>query len=55
MTATQTVRVGERYDEKVIEASVYNAIGQYLMLAEKQAVQNREVGDHPQSRNPGVR
>lgn len=37
--------VGERYDEKVIEASVYNAIGQYLMLAEKQAVQNREVGD----------
>lgn len=37
--------VGERYDEKLIESAVYNAIGQYLMLAEKQAVQNREVGD----------
>ena len=37
--------VGERYSEITLEAVVYNAIGQFLMLAEKQAVQNREVGN----------
>jgi len=29
----------------MLEAIVYNAIGDYLALAEKQSVQNREVGD----------
>ena len=37
--------VGERYSEITLEAVAYNAIGQFLMLAEKQAVQNREVGN----------
>ena len=37
--------VGERYSEALLETAVFNAIGQYLMLAEKQSVQNREVGD----------
>ena len=36
--------VGERYSEITLEAAAYNAIGQFLMLAEKQTVQNREVG-----------
>ena len=38
-------RVGERYSEVMLEVIVYNAIGDYLALAEKQSVQNREVGD----------
>ena len=37
--------VGEKYSEITLEAAAYNAIGQFLMLAEKQAVQNREVGN----------
>ena len=36
--------VGERYSEKAIETVAYNAIAQLLMLAEKNAVQKREVG-----------
>lgn len=36
--------VGERYSEITLEAAAYNAIGQFLLLAEKQTVQNREVG-----------
>ncbi len=38
-------RVGERYSEKHLEAIVYNAITEFLAFAERQAVQNREVGD----------
>ena len=33
------------YSEITLEAVAYNAIGQFLMLAEKQAVQNREIGN----------
>lgn len=35
--------VGEKYGETWIESVVQNALEQYLMLAEKQAVQDREV------------
>lgn len=38
-------RVGEKYSESRLEDIVYNAIGDFLAFAEKQAVQNREVGD----------
>ena len=37
--------VGEKYSEASLEAIVYNAIGDFLALAEKQSVQNREVGN----------
>ena len=37
--------VGEKYSEITLEAAAYNTIGQFLMLAEKQAVQNREIGN----------
>ena len=36
--------VGEKYSEAWLESIVFHAIGDYLALAEKQAVQNREVG-----------
>lgn len=36
--------VGERYGEAELERVVFNAIGQYVSLAKKQAVQNRKVG-----------
>lgn len=38
-------RVGEKYSESRLEDIVYNAIGDFLAFTEKQAVQNREVGD----------
>ncbi|HIT02543.1 MAG TPA: hypothetical protein IAC21_06965, partial [Candidatus Enterenecus merdae] len=38
-------RVGEKYSESRLEDIVYNAIGDFLTFTEKQAVQNREVGD----------
>ena len=44
--------VGERYSEITLEAVAYNAIGQFLMLAEKQAVQNREVGNLRKTATP---
>ena len=37
--------VGEKYSEASLEAIVYNAIGDFLALAEKRSVQNREVGN----------
>ena len=37
--------VGESFFEKELEAVVFNAITQYLTLAQKDAVQKREVGD----------
>ena len=37
--------VGEKYSEAWLESIVLHAIGDYLTLAEKQAVQNREVGN----------
>ena len=37
--------VGENFPERDIEEVVFNAINQYLMLAQKEAVQNRKVGD----------
>lgn len=36
--------IGEKYDEAELERVIFNAIGQYVALAEKQAVQNRKVG-----------
>lgn len=36
--------VGERYSETELERIVFNAIGQFVSLAEKQSVQNRKVG-----------
>ena len=36
--------VGKKYSEAWLESIVFHAIGDYLALAEKQAVQNREVG-----------
>lgn len=37
--------VGEKFNEKVLESVVYNAIGLYFELAEKQVVQDREIGN----------
>ena len=37
--------VGESFNEKELEAVVFDALNQYLTLAQKDAVQNREVGD----------
>lgn len=37
--------VGEKYNEGALEAIVFNAIGDFLALVEKQAIQDREVGD----------
>lgn len=45
MTRGTECRVGEKYSESRLEDIVYNAIGDFLAFTEKQAVQNREVGD----------